>query len=128
MPVSAFAGAFQPVSVGVGLPFPQAFLSSDASGAPQPVTNPPVTVGAGVNGAVLVILGLVVSVDTTMVVTFTEETSGTVVAEVILAANTTVQLGRRTLYTPGKRLMVQTSAPGNIAVTANYYSQPAAAA
>jgi hypothetical protein len=77
---------------------------------------------------VLVILDLEVSVDTAMTVTFTEETTGKVVAIGYLPANCGwIQLtprGKRQLYTSGKRLMVQTSTSGNISVNAHYYTQP----
>lgn len=97
------------------------FTSADQSGGVAAVTDAPAS------GEKLVIEDLVVSVDTAMRVDFKEETSGTAIASVYLAANGTAQVtprGRIKLATAGKKLTVQTSTAGNIAVTAIYHSEP----
>ncbi len=96
------------------------FTSADQSGSAANVTDAPGT------GEKLVITDLVISVDTAMRVDFKEETSGTVLLSLYMAANSTAQLTTRSklkLPTPDTRLQVQTSAAGNIAVTAFYYSE-----
>lgn len=96
-----------------------AFHSANQSGSAAAVTDAPST---GLN---LVITDLVVSAGAAMVVTFTEETSGTVLLKLDMAANSTVVFtprGRFTLPTADKKLMVQTSASGTIDVMAQYYS------
>jgi len=55
-----------------------------------------------------------------LTVTFTEETAGTVLFTLYMAANSTLQIHstrRAQVSTAVKRLMVQTSGAGNIAVT-----------
>lgn len=89
------------------------FTSTDQSATAALVTgNPP-------SGMFLVVDDLIVSVDTAMTVTFTEETTGTVVSKVYLPANGTLNLvtrAKRRLKAAGKGLKVQTSAAGNICV------------
>lgn len=97
------------------------FTSADQSAGVAAVTD---ATGTGLK---LCVVDLIVSVDTAMRVDFKEETSGTVVASLYLAANTTAQVtprGRIKLATAAKKLMVQTSASGNIAVTAAYHFEP----
>jgi hypothetical protein len=97
-----------------------AFASANQSAAAAAVTDAPTA------GQKIVLTDLVVSVDTALTVTFTEETSGTVKAVLYMAANSTAQItarGKIKLDTADKRLMVRTSASGHIAVTAVYYSE-----
>src|SRR4051812_28783851 len=62
------------------------FASADAHSAAVAVTDAPTS------GQKLVITDIVVSVDTAMSVTFTEETSGTVIAKFYMAANGVAQI------------------------------------
>lgn len=94
------------------------FTSADQSASAAAVTDAPGT------GQTLVIDDVEISVDTAMRVDLKEETSGTVVGSYYMAANTTIQLtprGRKELATAAKKLTVQTSAAGNIRVTAIYH-------
>lgn len=94
--------------------------SADASAAAASVTDAPTA------GQKIVLTDLVFSVDTDMRVDFKEETSGTVVLSFYMAANSTMQFtprGKMKLATADKKLQVQTSAAGNIAVTAFYTSE-----
>jgi len=96
------------------------FTSADQSGSAAAVHTAPGT------GLKAVITDIIVSVDTAMTVTFTEETAGTVLLTLYLAANSTMQITPRAKLKLGvavKRLMVQTSVAGNIAVTAMYYME-----
>ncbi len=96
------------------------FTSADQSAGVAAVTSAPTT------GQKLVITDIEISVDTAMRLDFKEETSGTVVATIYMAANTTVNLctrSKRKLATANKKLMVQTSAAGNISVGAFYFSE-----
>jgi hypothetical protein len=96
------------------------FTSSNQSASAASVTDAPTA------GQKIVATDLLVSVDTAMRVDFREQTSGTVVASVYLPANGTMQFTPRTklkLATADRTLQVQTSASGNIAVTALYYSE-----
>ena len=96
------------------------FTSADASSAPAAVHTAP---GAGLKA---VITDLIVSVGAALTVTFTEETAGTVLFTLYMAANTTIQItprGELKLSTAVKRLMVQTSGAGNISVTPFYYTE-----
>lgn len=95
------------------------FHSTDQHSAAAAVTDAPDT------GLQLVITDLAVSVGSNMIVTFSEETSGTVLLRFNMLANTSVVFSPRsklTLATADKKLMVQTSASGLIDVTAQYYS------
>ena len=98
------------------------FTSADQHSATALVTDVPTS------GQKLVIDDLIVSVDTAMYVTFTEETTGTVMfGPWYLAANCgPVQVtsrGKKKLATANKRLQVQTSVSGNISVSASYHSE-----
>lgn len=101
------------------------FNSSDQSAAPASVTDAPVDATNH-----LVIDDLIVSVGTTMTVTFKEETTSTVVAGPYnILANTTVALitpnskGKK-LLTAGKKLQVITSVSGKITVDVGYHEEP----
>lgn len=96
------------------------FTSADATTAAA-VTDAPTS------GQKLVITDIIASSDTAMFLLFQEETSGTVIFKVFLPANGTVQItprGKVKLATANKKLMVDASVAGNIAVTALYYSEP----
>jgi hypothetical protein len=97
-----------------------AFTSADATTAAA-VTDVPTT------GQKLVITDIVASSDTAMFLLFHEEsTAGNLYFKVFLPANGTVQITPRSkvkLHTINKKLMVDASAAGNIAVTATYYSE-----
>lgn len=95
------------------------YTSADRSGSAAAVTDAPTS------GKKLVITDVLISVDTTMRVDLKEESSGTVLASIYMAANTAQQFTFRSpikLPTADKKLNVQTSVAGNIAVTASYYS------
>lgn len=98
-----------------------AFTSADQSAAAAAVTSAPAS------GKKLVITDVTVSVGATgQTVSLTEETSGTLIARFYMAANTVFHWRPRSktkLATADKKLMVQTSAGGNVAVTAHYYSE-----
>lgn len=96
------------------------FSSADQSGSAANVTDAPTS------GQKLVITDLVVSAAAAMVVTFTEETSGTIIFKVCLAANSTVVISPRSkikLATADKKLKAQASASGTLTVLASYYSE-----
>ena len=96
-----------------------AFESTDAS-TPVAVTDAPS------GGEKLVIDDIVFGVDTAMQVDFTEETSGTVIFSFFAGANTNWQFtprGKVKLATADKKLFVDTSVAGNIAVTISYHSE-----
>lgn len=97
-----------------------AFTSADATTAAA-VTDAPTS------GQKLVLTDLVMSSDTALFLLFHEEsTAGTVIFKVFLPANGTVQITPRSkvkLPTINKKLMVDASAAGNIAVTATYFSE-----
>lgn len=95
-----------------------AFTSSDARSVVA-VTDAPTS------GQKLVLTDLVYSVDTAMSLTFTEETSGTIKFVLYLPARSAGQITLRgkVKLAADKKLMVQASDPGNVAVTASYYSE-----
>lgn len=95
------------------------FTSADASSAAADVTDAPAS------GQPLIITDIIVSVDTAMRVDFKEETSGEVKLSLYMAANSAMQVTPRgeIELAADKKLQVQTSAAGNIAVTALYYSE-----
>ena len=93
--------------------------SADASGGVDVTAAP-------TSGQKIVIDDVIVSVNTAMWVLFEEETSGTDIIKVYLVANSTVQItprGRIKLPTADKKLRIDTSAAGNIAVTLCYHSE-----
>lgn len=96
------------------------FTSANQSATPAAVTDAPTA------GQKLVITDVLISVDTAMRVDLREETTNTVVASLYLPANGTAQITPRSklkLATADKKLMVQTSASGNVAVTAFFFSE-----
>ena len=96
------------------------FTSADASGADAAIT------GAPTAGSNLVIDSVQVSVGSAISVTFKEETSGTVIAgPFYMAANSTqtIRIGKQ-LPTINKKLMIRTSAAGNVMALASYHSNP----
>lgn len=96
------------------------FTSADASGAVASVSDAPTS------GQKVVVTDILVSVDTATRVDFKCETSGVVVASIYLPASGVAQITPRSkfkLATADKKLQIQTSAAGNIAVTAFYYSE-----
>lgn len=111
------SGITQATSRGLaGVPF----QSADQSGAAVQCSDAPAT------GLKLVLTDLIVSVDTAMTVTFTEQTSGTVVHVLYMAANSVINLvcrGKVKLAAADKYLEVQTSVAGNISVEPIYYSE-----
>ena len=95
------------------------YTSADRSASAAAVTDAPAS------GKKLIITDVLISADTTMRVDLKEETSGTVLASIYMSANTAQQFTFRSpikLPTADKKLTVQTSVAGNIAVTASYYS------
>ncbi len=95
------------------------FQSADATTAAA-VTDAPTS------GQKLVITDILVGTDTAMRADFQEETSGTIIASIYLAANSTVQWtprGKVKLATADKKLMIDASASGNVAVTVCYWSE-----
>lgn len=95
------------------------FTSSDATTAAA-VTSAPTA------GQKLVITDLLMSTDTAMFLLFEEETSGTDLLKIFLPANGTYQFTPRSrlkLATADKKLTVDASVAGNIAITAFYYSE-----
>ena len=95
------------------------FTSADATTAAA-VTDAPTS------GQKLVITDIVASSDTALFLLFQCETSGVVIFKVFLPANGTVQItprGKVKLATADKKLMVDASAAGNVAVTVSYYSE-----
>lgn len=110
-------GTYWENSKGVGS---VAFTSTNCSGTYSAVTDYPFP------GDCLVIDDLVVSVDTAMRVDFVTETSNNLKYRLYLPANGSMQITTRDkmkLGTANKRLMVQTNAVGNIAVTAFYHGE-----
>lgn len=96
------------------------FTSADQSAAVASITDAPTS------GQKLVITDIEISVDTAMRVDFKEETTGTIISSIYMAASSTVHLitrSKRKLATVNKKLQVQTSATGNISVVAFYYSE-----
>lgn len=97
------------------------FSSADAHGADAAIT------GAPTAGSALVTDSVEVSVGTTaQTINFKEETSGTVIAGPFYqAANSTYRyVFNKQLPTINKKLMIRTSAAGNVSALANYHSNP----
>ncbi len=114
--VDNLPGANKTIINGVaGVPF----ASADQSGAAAAVSDAP---GASKK---LYLVGLTISAGATaQLMTFTEETSGTVVGKFNVPANTTLHFDfANPLHTAvaNKKLMVQTGASGVISVLAQYY-------
>lgn len=94
-------------------------VSADASGGADVTAAP-------TSGQKIVIDDIVLSVDTAMWVVFEEETSGADIYKVYLPANSVAQItprGKVKLPTADKKLRIDTSAAGNIAVTVVYHSE-----
>lgn len=82
---------------------------------------------APTSGQKLVIDDLIVSADTAMKLTFTEETSGTVMFAVYVTAGGVAQVtprGKRKLATADKKLRCTASVSGNVSILAGYHSEP----
>lgn len=110
------AGPSQTLSVGVS---GARFTSSDQSASPASITDAPTS------GQKIVLTELVISSAAAIRLDFKEETSGTVVLSVYMAVNSTVviPLKKLKLATANKKLQVQASGAGNIAITPVYYSE-----
>lgn len=95
------------------------FASANQSASAAAVTDTPDL------DHVIWITDLLISSDAAMLLTFTEETSARVVAKIYVGAGQTLQFtprGNWVLVVPGKRLMVQSSASGNISILPFYYT------
>ena len=93
------------------------FVSANATAAAAITTAPD-------SGKTLVITDLIISSDTSMNLLFTEETTGTVLLKIFIAANTSFHFnptGKFKLNTADKKLRVTASASGNISILAFYY-------
>lgn len=79
------------------------------------------------SGEYLVITDIIVSTDTQMLFEFTEETSGTVIGALRLAADGAAQItprGTWKLPVADKKLQGDASASGNVYITVFSYSEP----
>jgi len=95
------------------------FVSGNATSAAAITTAPD-------SGKTLVITDLIISSDTNMSLSFTEETTGTVLLKIFIAANSSFHFcptGKFKLNTAGKKLQVTASVSGNISILAFYYSE-----
>ena len=95
------------------------FTSADATANPALTPSP----GAGLK---LVITDMVISCAVAMSLTFTEETTGTVLLVVYVPANGTLQItprGKFKLNTAAKKLMVDASVAGAVAIQYWYYTE-----
>lgn len=93
--------------------------SADATGGVDLTTAPTST-------EKIVIDDLIVSVDTDMNISFTEETTGTEILKLYLSANVPPQLTLRNgikLDTADKKLKATASVAGNIAIFASWHSE-----
>lgn len=117
---SALSVSSSPITTSLGVSN-AAFTSADQSGAAAAVTAAPTA------GQKLVITDVLVSIGAVaQTITITEETTGTVKLKLYLLASTNFHykpVGKLKLDTADKKLMVQSSALGAIAVTAQYYSE-----
>lgn len=96
------------------------FTSSDASAGTSNITDAPRS------GQKLVITDLLISSDTDLRLDFSMEDDMTIIESIRIPANSTMQItprGKWKLPNADKKLQVQTSAAGNISVTAFYYSE-----
>lgn len=124
-----------PVTVGTGVS-----LSGTDNGpawtSTWGVTNAPVqsadmtsiadVTAAPTSGQKLVITDVLVSTDTSMKLTFTEETSGTVMFSMYVSAYGPAQVtfrGKRKLATADKKLRCTASVAGNVSIIVGYYSE-----
>lgn len=110
------AGPSQTLSIGVA---GARFTSADQSAAAASITDAPTS------GQKIVVTELVISSGAAIRVDLKEETSGTVLLSVYMAVNSTVvlPLKKLKLATANKKLQVQASGAGNIAITTVYYSE-----
>jgi hypothetical protein len=93
--------------------------SADATGIVDVTAAP-------TSGQKIVIDDIILSVDTAMWVLFEEETSGTDIIKLYMAANSAAQVtprGRIKLPTADRKLRMDASVAGNIAVTVCYHSE-----
>jgi hypothetical protein len=93
--------------------------SADASGGADLTAAPTA-------GQKICIDDVIISVGAALTVTLEEETSGADVAIFYMAANSTIQItprGKIKLPTADKKLRLDTSGAGNIAVTVTYHSE-----
>lgn len=93
--------------------------SADATGGAD-ITNAPSA------GQRIYVTDILISVDTAMYVSFLEETSGTEVMRLYLPANGSAQITPRSAFrlpTADRKLRIDASVAGNIAVTCWYYSE-----
>lgn len=93
--------------------------SADATGIVDVTAAP-------TGGQKIVIDDIILSVDTAMWVLFEEETSGTDILKLYMAANSSAQVtprGRIKLPVADKKLRMDASVAGNIAVTVVYHSE-----
>lgn len=95
------------------------YESADASSQPYDVTDAPAA------GQTLVVDNVIVSSGAQLTLTFTEETSGDKIFKLFMAANQTVAIPFKKLKlgTADKKLQVQASGAGNVAVTVEYHSE-----
>ncbi len=94
--------------------------SADLTAAAVAVTDAPAA------GQKLVITDILASAAVDVRLTFTEETSGTVMAYVRLAAGSTQQVtlrSKRKLTTAAKKLMCQADAAGAVEILVGYYTE-----
>lgn len=97
-----------------------AVTSANMSAAAVAVTDAPTL------GQKIVVDDIILSTDTAMRVDLKEETSGTIKVSLYLPANGIVQITTRSKFklgTADKKLQVQTSVAGNIAITTLYHSE-----
>jgi len=82
--------------------------------------------GAPASGQKIVVDDIMVSVDTAMKLTFEDETAGTDLLVLYMAANSTAQVtprGKIKLPVADKKLRMDASVAGNVAVTVCYHSE-----
>ena len=94
-------------------------VSADATGIVDVTAAP-------TGGQKIVVTDIICSTDTAMNLIFQEETSGTAVLKLFLPANGSAQITPRSKFklpTADKKLRVDASVAGNIAVTVFYYSE-----
>src|SRR5947208_16787731 len=102
------------------------FGVSSAAVVTADATTATAVTDAPTSGMKLVITDIVGSSDTAMNILFEEETSGTDIFKVFVAANGSFQITPRSkvkLATAGKKLTAKASVAGNVAFTACYYSE-----
>jgi hypothetical protein len=94
--------------------------SADMSAVPVDISDAPTA------GQMIYLDDLIISVDAAMRVDIMEETSGTILASFYMAANSTIQITPRDglkLAAADMKLQAQTSAAGDISITACYHSE-----